>query len=79
MATALGLLGFSLFIVAVVALAAGITWVVVKLSPPRHGAGSDGSPAPPTGTQNSPGRRSSQTCPRARRQAEAAGKATVPK
>jgi hypothetical protein len=31
--TALGLLGVALFIVSVVALAAGATWVVVKLSP----------------------------------------------
>jgi len=32
-ATVLGLLGVALFIVCVVALAAGATWVVVKLSP----------------------------------------------
>jgi hypothetical protein len=33
MATALGLLGVVAFIACVVALAAGVTWVVVKLSP----------------------------------------------
>jgi hypothetical protein len=32
-ATALGLLGVVLFIVIVVALAAGVTWLVVRLSP----------------------------------------------
>jgi hypothetical protein len=31
--TVLGLLGLALFIVCVVALAAGITWLVVRLSP----------------------------------------------
>jgi hypothetical protein len=31
--TILGLLGLALFIVCVVALAAGITWLVVRLSP----------------------------------------------
>jgi len=32
-ATAFGLLGLALFIVCVVALAAGVTWLVVRLSP----------------------------------------------
>jgi len=32
-ATALGLVGIALFIVCVVALAAGVTWLVVKISP----------------------------------------------
>jgi len=32
-ATALGLLGVVLFIVLVVALAAGVTWLVVRFSP----------------------------------------------
>jgi hypothetical protein len=32
-ADALGLLGIALFIVCVIGLAAGVTWVVVKLSP----------------------------------------------
>jgi hypothetical protein len=37
-ATVLGLGGFVLFILAVVALAAGMTWLVVRLSPtPRSG------------------------------------------
>jgi hypothetical protein len=31
--TVLGLLGLALFIVCVVALAAGVTWLVVRLSP----------------------------------------------
>jgi hypothetical protein len=31
--TALGLLGILVFIVCVVALAAGVTWLVVKISP----------------------------------------------
>lgn len=33
MATALGLVGVAVFIACVVALAAGVTWLVVKLSP----------------------------------------------
>ena len=33
MLTVLGLLGVALFIVCVVALAAGVTWLVVKISP----------------------------------------------
>jgi hypothetical protein len=35
MATVLGLFGLVLFIVSVIALAAGITWLVVKISPQR--------------------------------------------
>jgi flagellar biogenesis protein FliO len=35
-ATILGVLGLILFIVSVIALAAGITWVVVKLTPQRN-------------------------------------------
>jgi hypothetical protein len=35
MATVLGLLGLVVFIVSVIALAAGITWLVVKISPQR--------------------------------------------
>jgi hypothetical protein len=35
MATALGLAGLVLFIVCVIALAAAVTWAVVKLSPQR--------------------------------------------
>jgi hypothetical protein len=31
--TVLGILGLALFVVAIVSLAAGVTWVVVKLSP----------------------------------------------
>jgi hypothetical protein len=33
-ATVLGLIGLAVFIVCVVALAAGVTWLVVRLSPP---------------------------------------------
>jgi len=32
--TVLGLIALAIFIVCVVALAAGVTWLVVKLSPP---------------------------------------------
>jgi hypothetical protein len=35
--TALGLLGMALFIAIIVALAAAITWLVVKFSPPPQG------------------------------------------
>jgi hypothetical protein len=38
MDTALGLLGLLAFIVAVIAFASGITWLVVKLSPRRNDA-----------------------------------------
>jgi hypothetical protein len=38
MATVLGLLGLLVFIVAVIALAAGITWLVVKISPQKKKA-----------------------------------------
>jgi hypothetical protein len=33
--TALGLIGLAAFIVAVIALAAGVTWAVIKLTPQR--------------------------------------------
>ena len=36
MANVLGVLGFIVFIAAVIGAAAGITWVVVKLSPPKN-------------------------------------------
>jgi hypothetical protein len=35
-ANVLGVIGFLVYIAAVVAAAAGITWVVVKLSPPKR-------------------------------------------
>jgi len=35
MSNVLGILAFLLFIVVIVGLAAGITWVVVRLSPPK--------------------------------------------
>ena len=38
MATALGLIGLVVFIVCVIALAAGITWLVVKISPKKKNA-----------------------------------------
>jgi hypothetical protein len=43
MATALGLIGLLLFIVCVIVLAAGITWLVVKVSPKREDAEPRGS------------------------------------
>jgi hypothetical protein len=33
--TVLGLLAFVVFIVAIIATAAGVTWLVVRLSPPK--------------------------------------------
>ena len=36
MANVLGVLAFIVFIAAVIGAAAGITWVVVKLSPPKN-------------------------------------------
>jgi hypothetical protein len=36
MATVLGLLAFVVYIVAVIAAAAGVTWIVVKLSPAKR-------------------------------------------
>jgi hypothetical protein len=38
MTTVLGLLAFVLFIAAVVGAAAGVTWLVVRLSPPKNTA-----------------------------------------
>jgi len=35
MSTALGLLAFVVFIVAIIAVAAGVTWVVVRFSPSK--------------------------------------------
>jgi hypothetical protein len=43
MATALGLLGLLVFIVCVIALAAAVTWLVVKISPQRKNAEQRGS------------------------------------
>ena len=39
MATVLALLGFALYIVLIVGLAAGITWVVVRLTPAQKKPG----------------------------------------
>jgi hypothetical protein len=36
LSTVLGLLAFVAFIAVIIAAAAGITWVVVKLSPPKR-------------------------------------------
>jgi hypothetical protein len=33
----LGLIGMAVFIAIIVALAAGVTWIVVRLSPPANG------------------------------------------
>jgi hypothetical protein len=38
----LGLLGMVVFIACVIALAAGVTWLVVKLSPPKSAKESAG-------------------------------------
>ena len=38
MATVLGLIGLVVFIVCVIALAAGTTWLVVKISPKKEKA-----------------------------------------
>jgi hypothetical protein len=35
MHTALGLVGFVVFIASVIGVAAGITWLVVRLAPPK--------------------------------------------
>jgi hypothetical protein len=42
MQSALGLLGFLVYITVIVAVAAGVTWLVVKLVPPKKT-----DPAPP--------------------------------
>jgi hypothetical protein len=44
MTTVLGLLGIALFCTAVISLAAGVTWLVVKLSPAKKP-----KPAAPSG------------------------------
>ena len=46
MHTILGLLGVAVFIPSVIALAAALTWLVVKISPPPK-------PAPPDQTETS--------------------------
>ncbi len=43
----LGLLGFCLFVAAVIGFAAGISWLVVKLTP-KPSAGKPDSPSPPS-------------------------------
>jgi hypothetical protein len=43
MATVLGLIGLVVFIVSVIALAAAITWLVVKISPTKENAEPRGS------------------------------------
>jgi len=43
MANVLGVLGFIVFIAIVIAVAAGVTWLVVKLSPPKTQAPSGDS------------------------------------
>jgi hypothetical protein len=42
--TFLGLLGVIVFIAAIISLAAGVTWLVVKLSPPANGAAANTPP-----------------------------------
>jgi len=41
MTTALGLLAFVLYIALVVGAAAGVTWLVVRLSPPKNSGASN--------------------------------------
>jgi hypothetical protein len=36
MSNVLGVLGFLVYIAVVIAVAAGVTWLVVKLSPPKN-------------------------------------------
>jgi hypothetical protein len=48
MTTVLGLLGIALFCTAVISLAAGVTWLVVKLSPAKKP-----KPATPSGEASS--------------------------
>ena len=43
MATVLGLIGLVVFIVSVIALAAAVTWLVVKISPTKKDAEPRGS------------------------------------
>jgi hypothetical protein len=42
-ANLLGVLAFIVFIAVVIAAAAGVTWLVVKLSPPKNTAPTDSS------------------------------------
>ena len=44
MSTFLGLLELIVFIAAIISLAAGVTWLVVKLSPPANGAAAETPP-----------------------------------
>jgi len=48
MATALGLIGLVAFIVAVIALAAGVTFAVIKLSPGERSGKRSTEPAQPS-------------------------------
>jgi hypothetical protein len=40
MATVIGLLGFAAYILLIVGLAAGVTWLVVRWTPPQKSGGS---------------------------------------
>jgi len=46
--TVLGLLGLAVFIVAVISLAAGVTWLVVRLTPPPSKKKAAAEPEPET-------------------------------
>ena len=37
METVLGLIGLALFVVGVIAISAGVTWLVIKISPTQRG------------------------------------------
>ena len=40
MSNALGLLAFLAYVLAVIGVAAGVTWIVVRLTPPQKSGGS---------------------------------------
>ena len=39
MSTVLGLLGFVLYVAVIIGVAAGVTWIVVRLTPPQKKSG----------------------------------------
>ncbi|HZC74521.1 MAG TPA: hypothetical protein VE220_00985 [Gaiellaceae bacterium] len=43
MSNVLGLLAFVLYVVVIVGIAAGVTWLVVRLTPSRNSSGSERS------------------------------------
>jgi len=65
MATVLGLIGLVAFIVCVIALAAGITWLVVKISPKKENAEPRSSPRGTVASTHKPGDYETYVGPRA--------------